>query len=150
MRQRLQGTAALAVVLAMMGLVGLAESPNAQDGYVFIAQKKAKKKPAPKKEEPKTDEPKKEEPKKDDMSAAGKTDPAAKNGEEPSLTPRDDRGTLPGGVTIDSASPLEALDIYLRAKQFEDGRRERLRRAAEDLVLSTDIALPARAGACDA
>jgi exonuclease SbcD len=65
------------------------------------------------------------------------------------LTPRDDRGTLPGGVTVDAASPLEALDIYLRAKQYDDGRRERLRRAAEDLVLSTDIVLPAAAGGSD-
>ena len=52
------------------------------------------------------------------------------------VLPEDTRSRLPAGVQPDAASPIESLDLYLRLKDFDDGRRERLRRAAEELMVS--------------
>jgi exonuclease SbcD len=54
--------------------------------------------------------------------------------------PDDPRSRLPAGEQPDSASPIEVLDLYFRVHQMEDARRERLRRAAEDLMASTGVA----------
>ncbi|MFN0094056.1 MAG: exonuclease SbcCD subunit D [Dehalococcoidia bacterium] len=46
------------------------------------------------------------------------------------------RWALPPGVQPDATSPIEALDLYFRQQQMEEARRERLRRAAEDLLVT--------------
>jgi exonuclease SbcD len=57
------------------------------------------------------------------------------------LLPADRTGTtVPAGVKVDAASPLEALDLYFQSKQFEEDRRARLRRAAEDLMATAGLA----------
>jgi exonuclease SbcD len=48
-------------------------------------------------------------------------------------------GQMPPGVTVQTASPIEALDTYLRARQLADDRRVLLRRAAEDLMASSGL-----------
>ncbi|MFN0146925.1 MAG: exonuclease SbcCD subunit D, partial [Dehalococcoidia bacterium] len=52
------------------------------------------------------------------------------------VLPDDVRSRLPAGVQPDAASPIESLDLYLRSQDLDDQRRERLRRVAEELLVS--------------
>ena len=52
------------------------------------------------------------------------------------ILPHDQRSNLPAGEQPDAASPIETLDLYFRLQNVEEQRRERLRRAAEDLIAS--------------
>ncbi len=48
--------------------------------------------------------------------------------------PESTRSALPPGFQPDVNSPIEALDLYFRTEKIEEARRERLRRAAVDLI----------------
>jgi DNA repair protein SbcD/Mre11 len=54
--------------------------------------------------------------------------------------PGETRAKLPAGVQPDAASPIEALDIYFRTQNMEEARRERLKRAAEELLAGAGVA----------
>jgi exonuclease SbcD len=54
------------------------------------------------------------------------------------ILPDDRRSLLPAGQQPDAASPMEAIDLYFRAKQFAEKRRETLLAAAKDLVAVVD------------
>jgi DNA repair protein SbcD/Mre11 len=54
--------------------------------------------------------------------------------------PGEARTRLPVGVQPDAASPIEALDIYFRTQNLEEARRERLKRAAEELLAAAGVA----------
>jgi hypothetical protein len=51
-------------------------------------------------------------------------------------TPREQRMKLPAGTQPDSLNPIEALDLYLRAKEYPAERRDRLVNTARGLVAS--------------
>ena len=53
--------------------------------------------------------------------------------------PEDARLSLPAGQQPDKSSPLETLDMYLRAQQFDDVRRTRLQRAAQDMLAEMGV-----------
>ncbi len=50
------------------------------------------------------------------------------------IIPHEQRGNLPAGYQPDAASPIETLDMYFQLQNVEEQRRERLRRAAQDLM----------------
>ena len=55
------------------------------------------------------------------------------------VLPDDVRHGLPPNVQPDASSPLDALDLYFKAKEYEEARRARLLVAAEDLMATTGI-----------
>ncbi len=52
--------------------------------------------------------------------------------------PGEERAILPAGQQPDAASPIETLELYFKARQLEEARRERLLAAARDLVAQTE------------
>lgn len=52
--------------------------------------------------------------------------------------PEDVRNQAPAGIQADTAAPLEVLEIYLKTKDTEERRRERLLAAARDVVAVVD------------
>lgn len=52
--------------------------------------------------------------------------------------PEEHRGDVPAGYQPDSASPIETLELYLKVKEVEDARRERLLAAARDLIAASE------------
>ncbi len=56
------------------------------------------------------------------------------------IYPGDVRLSVPAGVQPDKASPIETLDTYFRVQNYDEARRTRLRRAAEDLLAEMGVA----------
>ncbi len=54
------------------------------------------------------------------------------------VLPDDVRSAATAGIQPDSAAPLESLEIYLKAKDTEEERRERLLAVAADVVTTVD------------
>lgn len=56
------------------------------------------------------------------------------------LLPEERRSSLPPGVQPDASAPIDTLDTYLRLKETEERRRERLLAAARDLIATSEEA----------